>query len=217
MQTLTFIDIISILAALTAILMAGSTHLRTNIALFSAQTFFLAAATALFGYMRHDSSLYVVAFAIFLLKACGIPMFLKWIISKVKVTNDTGITIPAPLAMHISVILMGLGYFLTLELPPSPIDADSWACPTASISLLFTGLVLMLTRRIALSQIIGFLVLENGIYLFYQSQTVGMHLVMEMGVLLDIFTAVMIAGLVVFRIQSSFEHVDVTQLSELKE
>ncbi|MFX5494202.1 hypothetical protein ABTD62_20905, partial [Acinetobacter baumannii] len=62
-----------------------------------------------------------------------------------------------------------------------------------------------------------FLVLENGIYLFYQSQTVGMHLVMEMGVLLDIFTAVMIAGLVVFRIQSSFEHVDVTQLSELKE
>ncbi|HEY9785710.1 MAG TPA: hypothetical protein V6D17_09935, partial [Candidatus Obscuribacterales bacterium] len=88
---------------------------------------------------------------------------------------------------------------------------------TASISLLFTGLILMLTRRIALSQIVGFLVLENGIYLFALTQTRGMPMVVEMGILLDVLVGVMIAGLLVFRIQKSFEHIDVTQLTELRD
>ncbi len=85
------------------------------------------------------------------------------------------------------------------------------------MSILFTGVLLMLARRIAISQITGFLVLENGIYLFALTQTHGMPLFIEMGVLLELLGAVMIGGLLLHRIKKSFEHIDVTQLTELRE
>ena len=65
--------------------------------------------------------------------------------------------------------------------------------------------------------LIGFLVLENGIFLYALTQTHGMPLMVEMGVLLDVLVGVMVAGLVIFRLNRSFEHIDVTQLRGLRE
>ncbi len=75
----------------------------------------------------------------------------------------------------------------------------------------------MLSRKIAVSQIIGFLVLENGIYLFALTQTHGMPLIIEMGLLLELLAIVMLSGLIAFRIKKSFEHIDVSRLTELRE
>jgi hydrogenase-4 component E len=75
----------------------------------------------------------------------------------------------------------------------------------------------MLTRRLAISQVIGFLVLENGIFLYGLTQTHGVPLVVELGVVLDVLMGVMVAGLVIFRLNRSFEHIDVTQLRGLKD
>ncbi|HNN63938.1 MAG TPA: hypothetical protein PKH78_12890, partial [Candidatus Obscuribacter sp.] len=77
--------------------------------------------------------------------------------------------------------------------------------------------LLMLTRRAALSQIVGFLVIENGIYLFAITQTHGMPMLVEMGLLLEVLVGVMISGLLLFNIKKSFEHIDVSQLTELKD
>jgi hydrogenase-4 component E len=85
------------------------------------------------------------------------------------------------------------------------------------MSLVFSGMLLMLTRRLAISQIIGFLVMENGIYLFALTQTRGMPMIVEMGVLLDVLVGVMITGLLLFNIKKSFEHIDVTQLTDLRD
>jgi hydrogenase-4 component E len=60
-------------------------------------------------------------------------------------------------------------------------------------------------------------VLENGIFLYALTQTHGMPLMVEMGVLLDVLVGVMLAGLVIFRLNRSFEHIDVTQLRGLRE
>jgi hydrogenase-4 component E len=87
----------------------------------------------------------------------------------------------------------------------------------AAMSLLFTGVLLMLTRKLAISQIIGFLVMENGIYLFALTQTHGMPMIVEMGILLDVLVGVMITGLLLFNIKKSFEHIDVTQLTDLRD
>jgi len=82
--------------------------------------------------------------------------------------------------------------------------------------LVFIGMLLMLTRRMALSQVIGFLVMENGIYLYSLTQTGGLPLIIEMGVIFDILIAVLVAGLVIFRLNRSFEHIDVAQLRGLR-
>lgn len=75
----------------------------------------------------------------------------------------------------------------------------------------------MLTRKLAISQIVGFLVMENGIYLFALTQTHGMPMIVEMGILLDVLVGVMITGMLLFNIKKSFEHIDVTQLTDLRD
>lgn len=204
-------------AAFTAILMAGSRYLRANLKLYSIGTFLIGLATALVGRTHGEAGLYYVAIAIALIKGLAIPIFLHWTIDRVKISSDTGTMIAAPLAMHLSIVLLGFSYLFVQGLPVPLGDTRSWPGATAATSLVLTGLVLMLTRRVAISQIIGFLVIENGIYLFALTQTRGMPMIVEMGVLLDVLVGVMIAGLLVFRIQRSFEHIDVTQLTELKD
>lgn len=216
-MNLTPFELLTLSAAFAAILMTGSTNIRSNLWLYTIQTFLLAAATAVLASSPGHGHLYNIAIAMAFIKAVGIPIFLRWIMKRLAIYTDPGTMIVAPLCMHMSVLLLGLGYFLVDTLPSGHQGDHGTLAGTAAISLLFSGLVVMLTRRLALSQIIGFLVLENGIYLFTMDQTTGMPFVVEMGILLDVLAGVMIAGLVLFRIQRSFEHIDVTRLTELKE
>jgi len=174
----------------------------------------LVAATPLF-HAVNESSI-IVAVSVFLVKAIFMPLFLARIMRRMAVEPDPGAFVPVPVSMHLSIVLLGICYWIAGELPSN--GGHAMLLPTtASISLLLIGILFMLTRRLAISQIIGFLTMENGIYLFAQSQTQGMPLVVEMGVLLDVLVAVMIAGIILFRIKRNFEHIDVTKLNGLKE
>lgn len=210
-------DMLALLAAFVAILMVGSTHLRLNLWLFAMQTSLLAYVTWLYAAQRDEIQLYGIALVLFFLKALGVPKFLLVIIRKVNVQSDSGTFVPTPIAMHLSIGFLVTAYLLARQLPTPAGSVVGWPTATAAISLVCTGLVLMLTRRVALSQIIGFLVMENGIYLFGLGQTHGMPMLIEMGILLDVLAGVMIAGLIIFRIKKNFEHIDVTMLAELKE
>ncbi len=216
-MTFTLAEMMAIGAALAAILMLGARHLRVNLLLFSVQTLFIAAGTACIAHDRAEAHLYLVGLVFACVKAAGIPLFFMWIIGKIKIQSDTGTLLPAPMAMHLSILLLGASQLLTQGLPDTPGTGAMHAGATAALSLLFSGLLLMLTRRVALSQIVGFLTMENGIFLFALTETTGMPLMVEMGVLLDVLVGVMITGLLLFRIKSSFEHVDVTQLTGLRD
>jgi hydrogenase-4 component E len=139
------------------------------------------------------------------------------VIDTIQVDSDAGAFIVAPIAMLAGIGMLGVSYLLSYQLPGLPGDRESHLGAVSAMSILFTGVLLMLARRVAISQITGFLVLENGIYLFALTQTHGMPLFIEMGALLELLGGVMIFGLLTFRIKKSFEHIDVTQLSELRE
>jgi hydrogenase-4 component E len=216
-SSLSLPELVTLSVALAAILTVGSASLRTNVRLFALQTLLMSIATALYGLHRGQPHLYLLAAALFVFKTVGVPCFLDFAIKRVGASYDRGNAISAPLAMHVSTAVLAISFLLARQLPVPAGDGSGWPGATAAISIVCTGLVMMLTRRIALSQIIGFLVLENGIYLFGLTQTKGMPMLVEMGVLLDVLTGVMIAGLLVFRIKKTFEHIDVTMLSELRD
>jgi hydrogenase-4 component E len=152
-----------------------------------------------------------------LFKGIGVPIFLNYLVKKIKVESDQGTFLPAPLSMHLNILLLGVSYLLASQLPGLSAEGDTRIGAMAAMSLLFTGVLLMLTRKLAISQIIGFLVMENGIYLFALTQTHGMPMIVEMGILLDVLVGVMITGLLLFNIKKSFEHIDVTQLTDLRD
>ncbi|MBA3858977.1 MAG: hypothetical protein C0507_18890 [Cyanobacteria bacterium PR.3.49] len=216
-MTITATEICVLTAALLACLMVGSLHLRVNLWLYSLSTLCIAAATATSALEHSEMGPIFIAILIALLKSVAIPKFFSWAIDKLHVQRDLGAMVTPPLAMHAAILLFALSFILTKEIPSPAGSVNGWFGAAGGISLVFTGLLLMLTRRLAISQIFGFLVIENGIYIFALTQTNGMPLIVEMGVLLDVLVGVMVSGLLLFKIQKSFEHIDVAQLTQLKE
>jgi hydrogenase-4 component E len=93
------------------------------------------------------------------------------------------------------------------------VDEDMLA---AAIALVLTGAFLMVSRKKALMQIMGLLVLENGIFLAALTTTFGMPLVIEIGVAFDLLMGVLLMGVFVFRIRDTFDHLDVSKLRRLR-
>jgi hydrogenase-4 component E len=119
-----------------------------------------------------------------------------------------------PLTLMLGFGALSAGYFLTPQFAVSstgnPLSAGM------AVALLFIGMLFMITRRLAISQVIGFLIMENGIFLYGLTQTKGMPHLVEMAVVFEALIAVLIAGLVILRINRSFEHIDVTQMRGLR-
>src|SRR5207244_4210436 len=118
------------------------------------------------------------------IKALAIPSFLGWTADRIGIRRDNGTLLSPTLALLVGVGMLALGYLLTGQ-----IAAVSVLYPGAAgmaLTLLLIGMLLMLTRCLAISQIIGFLVLENGIFLYGLTQTHGVPLVVELGVVLDV-------------------------------
>ena len=89
--------------------------------------------------------------------------------------------------------------------------------PALSIITMFTGLFLIIFRKKAITQVIGFLVFENGIAIFASGMAVHYGLVIELGILLDVFVLVFIMGIAAFQINREFEHIDIDRLHQLVE
>ncbi|MBP7863330.1 hypothetical protein KA183_16710 [bacterium] len=204
-------------SAIMAVLMVGTGQVRSNIIFYSFQTLLIALTTCVFAYVENEHKHYILALVIFIVKTMGLSLFLLWLTKRIGTARDTGTFLPHPLAMHLSVLLLIFAQILSCQLPHLSKLEDFSAGGTAGISLILTGILFMLTRRLAISQVLGFLTMENGIFLFALTQASGMPLFVEMGIFLDVFVAVMISGLLIFRIKHSFEHIDVTLLTSLKD
>jgi len=215
-MSLTIYEVVSLLSAVIAVLMLGSKSLPLQVSLFSVQIWLITGETVFFAYQYNHWEFYGVALILFLQRAVFVPLFLERILREIHVSRDPGMILPAPLTMHLSILFFGLSFFVAQNFPAPGPGGIVVATATASISHLFSGIVMMLTRRLALSQIIGFLTIENGVYLFALTQTNGLPVLIEMAVLFDILGAVMIGGVLVFGIKRSFEHIDVSQLKDLK-
>jgi hydrogenase-4 component E len=78
------------------------------------------------------------------------------------------------------------------------------------------GFLVLVSRRKALTQVIGYLVIENGVYVFGQSVAAQMPFLVELGILLDLLVGVFVMGIVIHQINREFDHIDVDQLNLLK-
>jgi hydrogenase-4 component E len=213
----TIYEVLSIASAVIAVLMLGSRNVHFLLSMLSLQIILIAGETAIFAYQTRQPQFYIIAFTLFLQRAVIVPIFLDWIVRRVDINSDPGMILPAPLTMHLSILLFALSFFVANHLPTPTSGGMVLASATASISILFSGLLMMLTRRLALSQIIGFITMENGVYLFALTQTDGLPLLIEMAVLIDVLGAVMIAGVLIFNIKKSFEHIDVSGFTDFKQ
>jgi len=120
------------------------------------------------------------------------------------------------MSLLVAVGLLGISFWVgsQMQLPHPP--PSRLALP-AALSTLMIGLQLIVSRRRAILQTVGYLVMENGIFIFGVTMASEQPFLVEMGVLLDVFVAVFVMGITMFHISREFDHQDADQLSELKD
>ena len=126
-----------------------------------------------------------------------------------------------PVVSYMSSLLLGavgtgLALVFSYTLPLAEEHADLLLVP-ASLATVWTGFLMLTTRKKAIMQVLGYLLLENGIFLFGLLLLEAMPFLVEVGVLLDLFTGVFVMGIIIHHISREFASISTEHLSELKE
>lgn len=164
----------------------------------------------------HGWHLTLMAIAAAGLKGYIIPRMLNRALDKVKIHREVDPYVGYTASLMLCAVGTGLSLLLSRNLPLPPGTLHALFVP-AALATLFTGFLLLVTRRKALTQVVGFLVLENGIYIFGLLLAEDMPLLVEAGVLLDLFVGVFVMGIVLNHIHQAFDSLDTRHLSELKD
>jgi hydrogenase-4 component E len=151
-----------------------------------------------------------------LLKGLVIPYFLHRAAARTGTRREMEPMIPYGASILLAALGMGLAFGLAARIPAEARRAGV-ILAAAAFSTMFTGLLLLVSRTNALSQVAGYLVLENGIFLFGLTLLRRMPVLVETGILLDVFVGAFVMGIVVYNIHRTFDHIDVDALTALKE
>ena len=196
-------------------IMVISKRMTSIINMFSLQSFFLFLSTFLIAMELSSVELYVVSALILILKVILIPWFLHDIVKKVHADSNLGFYINPILSLFIAILLTYLAYFFTLRIMPADNHFDTIAF-IVSLSVILIGLFIMVFRIKALTQVIGLLIMENGLFLAAVAMCGSMPFFVEIALFFDIFMFVIIIGIFVYRINELFTHIDVDKLNNLR-
>jgi hydrogenase-4 component E len=197
------------------ILLLWRRSISAYISSFRWQSVVLTGVLALIGYFGHDPELYFVAAFTFILKALILPYYLNQMRIRLGVNREVNPYVNNASSLILAGLLVLLAYAVTRPLMLVSELPTRNGIPLA-MGLIFVGLFVILSRKKALTQIVGFLVLENGVVLLAALGTYGIPLIVEIGVFLDVLMGFLVMQVLVYRIQDTFESIDVNQLNQLK-
>jgi hydrogenase-4 component E len=182
--------------------------------IFALHALVLALSVAWQAFIQDAPHLYVTALIALLFKAIIIPLALHRIIVRLGIHREIETVVGVGLTMLGGIGLVALAILVMLRVTPEadPLAREDLAFALAVILL---GLLLMVTRRNAVSQIVGFMSLENGLVLAATGAK-GMPLVVEISIAFSILIAFIVIGIVLFRIRERFDTVDVQALDQFR-
>jgi len=209
-------SVMAALILLTAFGLLVQRRILGLIHLFAWQGLFLCISTAIVGYITGMHHLFISSLMTLSFKVILLPYILYVLIRKLEIRRESEVLVNIPRTMMIGIALVIFSYHLTAPVTQlsTMVTKSTLAVALATVML---GLLMMVTRRHAVTQIIGFLAMENGLFFAATSATYGMPMVVELGVALDLLIAAFIFGIFFFHINTTFDSLDVDQMAKLKE
>ncbi len=205
-----------VLLILPGLVMLGSSRLRACLKALALQ----GALMGLLPLVSADSPITVrlafLAAVTLALKAVALPRLLEKAMRRAEVRHEVEPFIGFGASILVGIAALAGSFWLATRLPLPGSARPSLAAAIALFNI-FVGFALLVTRKVALNQVVGYLVLENGIYIFGMSLALELPLMVELGILLDVFVAVFVMGIMIFHISRAFDHIDTDRLSTLKE
>jgi len=134
-----------------------------------------------------------------IVKGIVLPQLLKTAMEKTRTLREEKPFVPFSLSVFFGILCLVISYWLTSRLPGITATEDNLSVMVAFFNI-FIGLFIIMSRRQPLSQVLGYLILENGVYIFGISLAFETPFLVELGILLDVFVAVFVMGIVIFHI-----------------
>jgi hydrogenase-4 component E len=158
-----------------------------------------------------------LAAVMIVLKGFGIPALLFHAMREAEIQHEVTPVINFMSSLLLGAIGTGLAMVFSSTLPLKQDDFKDLLIVPASLSTVWTGFLILTTRKKAITQVVGYLVLENGIFLFGLLLLEALPFLVEVGVLLDLFTGVFVMGIIIHHVNREFASISTEYLSELKE
>ena len=212
------IDLLAAAILVTTFLIISSRSLTFYVRLFSLQSCMLGCVALLVVVGYGETHILVPAILTLLVKGVGIPIVLNRLIVRIKVPKEVDFSVNTTISLLICGFLVILANSVADPILSSTqvLSAMATKVLPVSISIMLIGLFIMTSRKKAITQIIGLLTMENGVFLSGLSITSGMPMIVELGIFFDILVAALILGVFVFRINRTFETIDIDTLRRLR-
>jgi hydrogenase-4 component E len=209
-------NLILVIVVLTNLKLLGSSRLGASIRVVAAQGMVLGLLPILAHW--HELSLHFALLAVGTIAIKGVvfPWFLFRAIREADIGREIEPYVGYAASLATGAVALGVSFWVCTKLPIPENIASPWLAPVSFFSI-FAGLFLIVSRKRAVNQVLGFLVLENGIYTFGVGVAARTPFLVEVGVLLDVFVAVFVMGITIFHINREFDHIDTARLSVLKD
>lgn len=210
------IEIMMILLVLSDMALLGLSRLRACIGIVSFQGMLLGLLAIIIQYPAVTPRLIMIAAASFGIKGFIFPLLLRRGIREAGTQHEAEPFIGYIMSIITGFVMAGISIWLGMKFSALTVtDGSSFIFP-AALTTLFTGLFLIIARRNALNQCLGYIIMENGIYTFGIASVAEIPLLVELGILLDVFVAVFVMGIAIYHINREFDHLDSDRLNILK-
>lgn len=209
------LNVLTLLLLATAVLIVGAREPRRAIALLAAQSTSLAGIALVVAVLSGTREVYLSVLVTLAVKVMLVPLTLLWVLRRVGNRDDAAMYLGGRTATILALGLVLLAYGLV---PPTAVAGTliTGSYFPTSVALVLVGGLIMVIRKKALVQVIGLIVLENGVYVAAMATTNGLPLVVELGVALDLFVTVLLLGSLAFHLGAATETLDTSSLRRLR-
>lgn len=201
---------------LTAVLIVWRRQLRALVRLLAVQGAALAAVPAISGAYSRDAQLVAVAAAVFALRALAFPLLLTRLARAEPDEREAEPLLATAAALIVTGLLLAAAYGVARPVVALSASPAVRAAP-AAIAVVLTALFVLVTRRHALAQVVGVLMLDNGVAALAFLTTGGVPLIVELGVSFDVLLALLVLLVLVGRMRIAFGGADIAELRELRD
>jgi hydrogenase-4 component E len=212
-------ELLKLLAAsLLLISFAMLSRRRTQrlVTLLAWQGAILFVSTCLVAYGAGITELYYSAVLTLVLKVVALPLILHRLVQRLGAQwdSETLVNIPTTMLVGLMLVIFAFGLAQPISVLATTITRNTLGI---ALAVIFLAFLMMITRRKAVTQVIGFLAMENGLFFAATSATYGMPMVIELGIALDLLVGVFILGIFFFQIREQFDSLDLRHLEALRE
>lgn len=209
------VDTLLALVLLSVLFSFGTSRVPALIKILAFQGVVVSIVPLFIGHQMSVGSM-TFTFATLAIRGIGIPLWIYMAVKKVSIRREVEPIVGFNASLLAGLVLIVAATFVSPKFNLPQAGTSALMLPT-SITLLVAGMFLLMARRNAIAMVLGYIMMENGIYLVGTSFSMRTHHIVEFGILLDVLAGVMIMAIILQNIKQTFDDVDTALLRTLKE